>query len=319
MNKDCVFWINMPHQVGIAVVVIIAVIIGIYTHTGVYLRDDMQNLCEYMVDGRWADYDKTDCPEDSSCSYYCHCAKYENFEWTYLETGARPLSITHDNQIKTTWSWEEWRDRSLKSGDTIPSTVNASSATAKYAGKRLLEDSCVAEGLTEGRTLSFMAAVMCEMMRAYTVKSKLPVYDVFTRNKVMHAACFFSFIMTLAVTLVPGVQTVFKTAMIEWIYYFIAIGLALCCAANDEVWKAVYRRELRQRKRNADIDSLKASEVGNQIAKSNEKKNTDVQDVQQELAKVSSEVQSARVVREEGTARREAMEQQHGCPKMAEI
>jgi hypothetical protein len=88
---------------------------------------------------------------------------------------------------------------------------------------------------------------MCEMMRAYTVKSVKPFYETFFRNNWMHAACTVSFLMTLFVTLVPGVQDIFRLDNPEWYCYFIAVALALGTSANDEVAKIFYRGELKRR------------------------------------------------------------------------
>merc|ERR1719160_1056885 len=107
-----------------------------------------------------------------------------------------------------------------------------------------IESTCVEQGIKWGRTTSFMCAVMCEMMRAYTVKSVKPFYETFLRNPWMHAACTVSFLLTLFVTLVPGVQDIFRLNNPEWYCYFIAVALALGCSVNDEFAKSFYRKEL---------------------------------------------------------------------------
>jgi hypothetical protein len=89
---------------------------------------------------------------------------------------------------------------------------------------------------------------MCEMMRAYTVKSVKAFYETFLRNGWMHAACLVSFLMTIFVTMVPFVNTdIFKLDNPEWYCYFLAVALALGCSANDEHAKFWYRRELYRR------------------------------------------------------------------------
>merc|ERR1719160_2318203 len=87
-----------------------------------------------------------------------------------------------------------------------------------------IESTCVEQGIKWGRTTSFMCAVMCEMMRAYTVKSTKAFYETFLRNQWMHAACMVSFLLTMAVTFLPGVQTIFKLSPPQWYMYFVSIG-----------------------------------------------------------------------------------------------
>jgi hypothetical protein len=106
---------------------------------------------------------------------------------------------------------------------------------------------CRAEGLTLGRSTSFITAVMCEMLRAYTVRSIDPAVYVFNRNKWMHFACLFSFTMTLLLTIIPGIKQIFYLDTPDWFYYFIAFIFAAGCAVNDEVFKYFYRRTLSAR------------------------------------------------------------------------
>merc|ERR1712139_375747 len=103
---------------------------------------------------------------------------------------------------------------------------------------------CMAEGLTLGRSTSFITAVMCEMLRAYTVRSIDPAVYVFNRNKWIHFACLFSFTMTLLLTIIPGIKQIFYLDTPDWFYYFIAFIFAAGCAVNDELFKFLYRRKL---------------------------------------------------------------------------
>merc|ERR1711907_726098 len=105
-------------------------------------------------------------------------------------------------------------------------------------------DNCMAEGLTLGRSTSFITAVMCEMLRAYTVRSTDAAISVVNRNPWMHFACGFSFTMTVLLTIIPGIKDIFYLDTPEWFYYFIAFIFAFGCACNDEIFKALYRRRL---------------------------------------------------------------------------
>jgi hypothetical protein len=119
----------------------------------------------------------------------------------------------------------------------------------KKAKKLDKKSNCMATGLTLGRSTSFITAVMCEMLRAYTVRSIEPAVYVFNRNKWMHIACLFSFTMTLLLTVIPGVKEIFYLDTPDWFYYFIAFCFAFGCACNDELFKFIYRRKLSQRVR----------------------------------------------------------------------
>jgi hypothetical protein len=115
---------------------------------------------------------------------------------------------------------------------------------AKKLGKK---ENCMAEGLTLGRSTSFITAVMCEMLRAYTVRSIDPACSVLNRNKWMHIACSFSFTMTVLLTIIPGVKEIFYLGTPQWFYYFIAFCFAFGNAVVDEVFKFLYRRTLARR------------------------------------------------------------------------
>lgn len=324
MTFDCTWWINMPHQCGIAVMVIAVTIVSMYMHTGLIQQTEIQTLCEYMTDSSWPAWNKKDCVEDISCPYYCMCRRWgEESTWTTLESGLKPFAIqtrngdwimkdrtsekirhnlnngdTREEELRATgWTFFEWIDRKpyqsmfhtpnppvwpASAISTLPKmhyspgvhVVKGCPATTSYmingvegwedtycnnetiqeevsAFKRKakkIKANCMADGMTLGRSVSFITAVMCEMLRAYTVKSVLPAYQTFLRNKIMHGACLFSFCCTCSLTLIPGVQQLFKLAMPEWFFYFIAFIFAFGCMLNDEVFKTIYRRVLQQRK-----------------------------------------------------------------------
>jgi hypothetical protein len=117
----------------------------------------------------------------------------------------------------------------------------------KRRAQILDEDNCMMEGLKLGRSVSFITAVMCEMLRAYTVRSTMPVYQVWNRNWIMHGACASSFLLTVSLTFIPGVQDLFKLGMPEWFFYGIAFIFALGSLLIDELSKMGYRRVLAQR------------------------------------------------------------------------
>lgn len=102
-------------------------------------------------------------------------------------------------------------------------------------------------GLTKGRSVSFITAVMCEMLRAYTVRSLQPVHEVWNRNWIMHIACASSFLLTVSLTFIPGVKELFKLDTPLWFYYLIAFIFALGSMIIDEISKWMFRRVLKER------------------------------------------------------------------------
>merc|ERR1712048_265210 len=117
----------------------------------------------------------------------------------------------------------------------------------KKTAKRLDSTNCMMEGLTLGRSVSFITAVMCEMLRAYTVRSLAPVYQVWNRNWIMHFACASSFLLTVSLTFIPGLKDLFKLDMPDPIYYGLAFLFALGSMIIDEISKWMYRRVLAKR------------------------------------------------------------------------
>jgi len=117
----------------------------------------------------------------------------------------------------------------------------------KDDAKRLDETNCMMNGLTLGRSVSFITAVMCEMLRAYTVRSLDPVYMVWNRNWIMHAACSSSFLLTVSLTFIPGVKGLFKLDTPSWFFYGLAFLFALGSMLIDEASKWAFRRVLAKR------------------------------------------------------------------------
>merc|ERR1712048_824723 len=93
MTSDCMWWINMPHQVGQCIMVIAATVVGMFLHNGLVHQTDLVGMCEYMTDASWANWDPETCVEAISCPYYCQCARWSGAEWEYLESGTKPHAI----------------------------------------------------------------------------------------------------------------------------------------------------------------------------------------------------------------------------------
>jgi hypothetical protein len=117
---------------------------------------------------------------------------------------------------------------------------------AEYLGNS--EKNCMADGVRSGRTVSFTTAVYCEMLRAYTVKSDDPVYLTFFRNNWMHLACGISAVLTIAVSVIPGLNKyIFELNVLYLFLYGVAIGFAFLCVIIDEIYKIKFRMILKDR------------------------------------------------------------------------
>eukprot|EP01071_Lankesteria_metandrocarpae_P007669 Lankesteria_metandrocarpae@DN4745_c0_g1_i1.p1 len=101
-------------------------------------------------------------------------------------------------------------------------------------------------------TQSFITAVYCEMLRAYTVRSWDWWHRVFNRNPWMHFACSLSACLTLSITVVPWINGIFGLIPIFWWQYLLAMSWGIFNFIGDEfVPKPIYRRVLRNRQTEA--------------------------------------------------------------------
>jgi hypothetical protein len=121
-------------------------------------------------------------------------------------------------------------------------TVYEPTLMAMYAKEGYQEQACNALGTLKGRTFSFVAAVYCEMMRAYTVRcapgtGQYPqwMWEVLNRNKWMHLACTISFWSTLAVTVIPKVTDGFHTHPLPFAAYICSICFPVGNLICDEL------------------------------------------------------------------------------------
>jgi magnesium-transporting ATPase (P-type) len=313
MTRDCMLWINMPHQCGIAAMVIGVTMLAMWMHTGQIHQTDIQALCEYMTDKSWPAWNDKDCVEVISCPYYCMCKRWDGSQWKNYETGAKPFAIkvkgfwipdnyparsetfyfglngkSHVNYTSRGqgWIFSEWISRSrarplftsndppqwplstlggeqiyvsedvmIVPGKTATDPPNAESEAFKARATQI-EDNCMTDGIKLGRSTAFITAVMCEMLRAYTVKSTEPAHKTFFRNSIMHIACLISFGCTVSLTFLPGIKDIFKLDNPTWFYYLVAFAFAFGCMLNDEHAKFWYRRELAKRKKAGGGDNI---------------------------------------------------------------
>jgi hypothetical protein len=110
---------------------------------------------------------------------------------------------------------------------------------------------CSSYGTTLGRTQTFISAVYCEMMRAYTVRcapgdgSNPPwAWEVFNRNWTLHIACQISFWSTIAVTLIPWLnKNAFHAQPLGFLGYALGCFFPVCNMILDEIIpKPLYKK-----------------------------------------------------------------------------
>jgi len=136
---------------------------------------------------------------------------------------------------------------------------NAAVDAFKKNAENLVGHNCMQDGIVYGRSTSFITAVMCEMLRAYTVASTRPLWETWNTNKAMHFACSFSFICTMLLTIIPGVKYVFHLDTPTWFYYGISFLFAFSTMVIDELFKYFYRVRLEMRKQ-SQLDEVKQNE-----------------------------------------------------------
>lgn len=208
----------------------------------------------------------------------------DHFASEYDHSGGHVKTLTHEER-RSGWTIDEWINRkkydvtfrtddvppwplsTMVTGESlhvskgvqiVPGHIGAGALPAdatlrqqfldfKKTAKKLDDSNCMMSGLTKGRSVSFITAVMCEMLRAYTVRSLQPAHEVWNRNWQMHLACSISFVLTVSLTFIPGVKELFKLDYPGWFYYFIAFIFALGSMTIDEISKWMFRRVLARR------------------------------------------------------------------------
>jgi hypothetical protein len=348
MNYDCVMYVNMPHQIGITIMVTSSLILSMWLQTGLFIEKEINDLgCMHYTpeeqdelghsklrrladiendptwsEGLLASIGMEEIPSvsavergarrlsaelrqlagggggDSRISYYCRCETYDagTGEWeTFHSIGGLDESLTQDEflgelDVKTdtrTGGYiadaegvfgstammpgddgrtitEFWRDITTETADFRKAKEAYLETPRRQEIPRppkledrltVGKDNCIAMGVRKGRTMSFTTAVYAEMLRAYTVKSTRPVFSVFFSNNWMHLACTISAVLTIAVSYIPGLNTIMKLTEIAAWQLLLAIAFAFGVMVLDEIGKIRYRGILYRR-----VHSVKEAE-----------------------------------------------------------
>jgi Ca2+-transporting ATPase len=99
------------------------------------------------------------------------------------------------------------------------------------------------ENVRTAETMAFMTLSLCELFRAYTVRSeKLSLFRIgIYSNKWMQYAVGTSIVLLLLVCTVPFLQNIFNTHFMSSREWFVVLALSLVPAVSEEVIKLIYR------------------------------------------------------------------------------
>jgi len=274
---------NLPHVFFEAVAVLASLCTGMYLFTGTVRIPDVKDLCENKVDG------KIDYP----VSCVCHRYDFGKNDWTTIvdyyvpgqssDTFGELKHHTFNDKldsaqaftmfkahkggqypwVQSATSWSNLLETAYADSNVKFSTLENEQKNNHYA-----DESCSAKGSRLARSQAFITAVYCEMMRAYTVRcapgdgTNPPwMWQAFMRNWWMHLACTISFWLTIAVTVIPGLNsTVFYLVTPPFASYLIGIAFPIANAILDEfVPKPLYKLLVIYPRRKAEAAKEKSS------------------------------------------------------------
>jgi len=257
---------NLPHCFFEACSVLACLSTALYLFTGAITNQQIADLCQHSKD-------EFESPVPATC--VCHRYSFTDHEWTTIVNWVdnfdkRDAVLDNDDFKETTYSgwYSEDEVFDLWYGDHPNSNLARTPGITDWPSmfslwyndseqletfkkdKAYVLDACTATGTTLGRSVSFLTAVYCEMMRAYTVRcapgdGRDPpwMWDVLNRNKWMHVACTISFWGTILVTVIPGLNdVVFHLTMPPFLAYLIGISFPVVNLICDElVPKPLYK------------------------------------------------------------------------------
>ncbi|HEX9615861.1 MAG TPA: cation-translocating P-type ATPase [Anaerolineales bacterium] len=119
----------------------------------------------------------------------------------------------------------------LTAGDILPAGANPLAFLLQYDWRGV--------DVQTAETMAFVTLSMCELFRAYTVRSeRLSVFRLgLFSNRYMQAAVLVSLFLLILVVNVPFLQPIFNTHFLRWNEWAIVLGLALIPAVIEEITK----------------------------------------------------------------------------------
>ncbi|CEM23227.1 unnamed protein product [Vitrella brassicaformis CCMP3155] len=281
ITRPFAFFAILPHAVIQTCAVLLSLAFAMYLNTGYVTSDSVQTEpCRtYKVDG-----------DDFAWPYFCECREFtwdkgwqididyydpndstlKHLDRAYigtLEPGTlRPEDVPQVAEAYT--KYENSNSEPLYNDDDKPRQPGQWAKPQNLATKEFYDDAvytCVVRGTQRARTISFLTAVFCEIPRGYTVRSWLPIFAVFNRNKWLHIACGTSAALAILITLIPGVNYVFSTVTLSWWMYFYALGWAVLTVAGAELGPKPLYRWLQRRKKARDVAALEDKKAGTAV------------------------------------------------------
>ncbi|GFE54175.1 hypothetical protein BaOVIS_015790 [Babesia ovis] len=271
------WWIfgNIPHTIFQAIMVIGCILTALYINTGVLFMKDIHNQCKYV-------YIHDNTGVQHRFTYFCKSYEYRvepsyvgwvtNIDYFDLDQkkmvtvlGAakgkvenlRPDSAELFDEVKKRFQkHKNWRGiLTIPSGLDHAVQLDPDGWIRPKEGVKMVGNNPVigaapagyfditARKSTQARTMSFITAVWCEMLRAYTVRSWDYFFNVFNRNPAMHIACGISATATFIATIMPKFNKIMHLVSLSWWQYLIAVGFAMMTLVLDEaISKVLYWR-----------------------------------------------------------------------------
>ncbi|VWU53283.1 non-SERCA-type Ca2+ -transporting P-ATPase, partial [Hepatocystis sp. ex Piliocolobus tephrosceles] len=232
----------IPHTIFEALCVLLSLALSLYICTGKYNLDSINGLCKTININS-----SVDSATMFEYKYFCSSHEYR-FSHDYVGWVTN-ISFWDPQKNKTVTFWgaakgkienintnnEQLHERVkdiMKTSCTDAFEVDDSGWCKPKAGIKVKDadeivqgtiprsyEDVTALGSKRGRTMAFITAVWCEMLRAYTVRSWEPFYKVFNRNMWMHLACSISATLTFFATSIPGITDVLNTTCLYWWQY----------------------------------------------------------------------------------------------------
>ncbi|ANQ06387.1 P-type ATPase [Plasmodium coatneyi] len=267
MTKKWWFYGIIPHTIFEALCVLLSLAFSLYICTGSYTLNDIHSSCRTV-----SFPDASDADIKHEFKYFCSTYEYRvSPEYVGWITN---VNFWHPEKKKTVTFWgaakgkvENISPESIEIHPDIRTimqngcpgdletdeygwckpkeniSVNAKDDNLPPGVFRKNFEDVASKGSKRGRTMAFISAVWCEMLRAYTVRSWEPFYKVFNRNMWMHLACSISATLTFLSTCIPGITSVLNTTCLLWWQYLLGISWALLNMLLDEIVpKVIYRR-----------------------------------------------------------------------------
>lgn len=99
-----------------------------------------------------------------------------------------------------------------------------------------------------GETMAFMTLALCELFHAWNMRSLHgSIFTMHTHNKALFGAVGLSFLLTMPVIFIPGLQNIFSLVPLEPVQYLLAAGISATIIPIVEIVKAIQRTMMKKK------------------------------------------------------------------------